>query len=82
MEKEYSVIQLGHKITKPRIAVGTKIHAYCQTKDGKKMIDGHVISNNTIHFSTLEPLYDIMTNDVDSLGHNVILENVPESLFI
>ena len=81
-EKIYSLIQLGHEIRSPRIAIGTEFHAYYNTDNGVKMVDGHVIANNMIHFSTLEPMYTIETCDVDIIGRKVILDFVPESIFL
>jgi len=81
-EKIYSLIQLGYKIKEPRVKLGTEFHAYYQTPKGLKMVEGYVINNNMIHFATLEPMYTIMTDDVDEIGRKVILDGVPESLFL
>ena len=81
-EKIYSFIQLGYKVPNPRVAVGTEFHAFYDTPNGAKMVDGYVMKNNMIHFATLEPIYTIMTGDVDFIGRKVILDGVPESIFL
>ena len=84
MEKEkiYSLIQIGGKIKKPRYKIGKKFKALYNTSDGLKMVDGKVIANDMIHFSSLEPMYTIETGDVDFIGRKIILDGVPESCFV
>lgn len=80
-QKIYSLIQVGDKIRKPKYKIGTKFHALYNTKDGIKMVDGKVIANDMVHFSSLEPMYTIETGDVDFIGRKIILDCVPESCF-
>lgn len=84
MEKEkiYSYIQLGYKVQKPKIKVGTRIKSVFNTKDGIKISKGKVISNNTIDFVTLTACYDIDTEDLDFLGRKIIIRGIPESVFV
>lgn len=82
MEKIVSKIQIGGKIYPPKVKKGTKFHAIYNTPNGLEMVDGYVIENNAIHFTTLEPLYTIMTDKVDFIGRKIILDGVPESYFI
>lgn len=80
-QKIYSLIQVGDKIRKPKYKIGKKFKAVYDTPNGLKMVDGKVIANDMVHFSSLEPMYTIETGDVDFIGRKIILDGVPESCF-
>lgn len=76
-----SLIYDGKLPQPPKIKIGTKIQSIVETYNGSKVFNGTIISNNTIDFATLDPLYDIKTEISDENGKCIIMENIPEILF-
>lgn len=74
---------LADRVKAPALKVGTKlIWSYLDENNNAKSANAVIISNNTIDYETLTALYDIELDVVNEKGKKIIIEGVPEEIFL
>lgn len=74
---------LNDKVKAPALKVGTKLIWSYLDENGKAQSANAVItSNNTIDYETLTALYNIELDVVNDKGKKIIIEGIPEEIFL